>query len=292
MRVRLPAVLLFLLMISSVYSAAKTLTGVEYARPEGQSLLLDAQIPEGAGPFPAAIVVHGGAWVTGDRRQSVQPIFAPLSRAGIAWFSISYRLANVADADSALNAMASVAAVSRAVDDVRSAIAWVREHAAEYNIDPERIALVGESAGAQLASMAALRPGAVAPVQGVVAFYNPSDLGAILLNSPRIPQSVRDRLRGTPFEAMVTGVLRELSPINWVRSDEPPFLLIHGTSDSLVPFRQSVDLCNAMRTAGAKCDLYPVEDGGHGMRWWESTARQTSYKAEMIRWLRDRFGMV
>src|SRR4051794_17436219 len=113
-------------MVSSVSSYPKTYSGVEYSRPEGQSLRFDAGIPEGKGPFPGAIIVHGGAWVTGDRRISVEPLMEPLSRAGIAWFSISYRLANVVDVDSALNAVTSAVAVTNAVEDVRQAIAYVR----------------------------------------------------------------------------------------------------------------------------------------------------------------------
>src|SRR5882724_10641279 len=67
--------------------------GIEYSRPSGVRLWMDAKIPEGSGPFPAAILVHGGAWVAGSRRFDVKPLFKPLNDAGFAWFSISYRLA-------------------------------------------------------------------------------------------------------------------------------------------------------------------------------------------------------
>src|SRR6202035_311701 len=66
---------------------------VEYGRAGKSSLRLDAQIPDGPGPFPAAILVHGGGWVAGDRTSNVQPLFEPLSDAGFVWFSVSYRLA-------------------------------------------------------------------------------------------------------------------------------------------------------------------------------------------------------
>jgi alpha-L-fucosidase 2 len=275
-------------MVSQTNVFSKTYSDVEYSRPDGQSLRLDAEVPEGTGPFPATIIVHGGAWVTGDRKASVAPLFDPISKAGIAWFSISYRLANIVDADSLAKAVTSVTTVNHAIDDVRQAIAYVREHAAEYNIDPERIAIIGESAGAQLASMAVLKSGAQAPVQAVVSFYNPSDLASLIQNSPRIPVELRNRLRGTPLEMMMLNVLRELSPIRWVSKDAPPFLLIHGTNDMLVPYQQSVGLCQALKDAGASCDLTTVDGAGHGMRWWESNREFTAYKQTMTAWLRDR----
>ena len=264
---------------------AKTYSGIEYSRPNGQSLLLDASIPVGDGPFPAAIIVHGGAWVTGDRNHSVRPLFEPISHAGIAWFSISYRLAESADASSLASALMSASVVNNAVDDVRQAISYVRLHAAEYKVDPGKIALIGESAGGQLASMAALKPGAQPPVQAVVAFYSPSDLAAIVKSSPRIPAAVRNQLKGTPFEQMLMNVLRELSPITWAHPDAPAFLLIHGTNDAVVPYQQSVDMCKALQDVNTPCELIPVVGGAHGLRWWESAEPQTAYKTAMASWL-------
>jgi dipeptidyl aminopeptidase/acylaminoacyl peptidase len=78
--------------------------------------------------------------------------------------------------------------------------------------------------------------------------------------------------------------LRDLSPINWVKSDSPPFLLIHGAADAIVPYEQSERMCNKMREVGGVCELYPVQGGGHGLRWWESE-HLTAYKQHMIRWL-------
>ena len=72
---------------------AENLNDIEYGRAGKSSLLFDAHIPDGTGPFPAVILVHGGAWVAGDRINSVEPLFKPLNDAGFAWFSISYRLA-------------------------------------------------------------------------------------------------------------------------------------------------------------------------------------------------------
>ena len=258
-------------MISAEPARAELRNDVEYGRAGGTSLRLDAEIPHGRGPFPVAIIVHGGAWVTGDRRNNVEPLFHPLTQAGFAWFSISYRLAD------------NVAVFGDAIQDVQQAIRYVQSHAAEYRIDPSRIALIGESAGAQLAAMAAL-DGDKSPVRAVVSLYGPTDLVSLARTSKQIPESLRRSVEGTPFESLLLAGLAQLSPINHVRADMPPFLLIHGTSDSLVPFEQSVNFYEKARQAGARCDLYPVNGGGHGLLWWDAD-HLTGYKQHMVNWL-------
>lgn len=255
-------------MVSTGFAEVRK--GIEYSRAEGMSLQLDASIPEGAGPFAAAVVVHGGGWVRGDRRIEVAPLLPPLAGAGIAWFSIDYRLAT------------DPLHFGVAVDDVIAAVRFVRDHAAEYRIDPDRIALVGESAGGQLAAMAAL----AVPVKAVVALYTPTDLVALLDNSGLIPSQIRDRFTGTPLEALLRSRLKQLSPIANVRADMPPFLMIHGTADPLVPFDQSRAMCDKMASAGASCEVFPVRGAGHGARWWEGNpAISEAWKQKMVRWL-------
>jgi len=278
---------LVLIAAINLRAGGKSYTDVEFSRPSGYSLQLDAHVPDGDGPFPAAILVHGGAWVSGDRKRAVAPLFQPLSDAGFAWFSISYRLANPIEPKSTPTIAASAALLGGAVDDVRAAVAYVRTHAAEYNIDPHRIALIGESSGAQLSAMAALKPWPNGDVQAVVAFYCPSDLVAMIETMPMIPDTLHRAVNGTRFEEIMAGYLRELSPMHWVREDAPPFLLIHGTADTVVPFQQSVDFCSALRKSGSTCELYPVNGGGHGLRWWEPAKRLTLYKGRMAQWLTE-----
>ncbi len=284
---RLAAVVPVLLMAAiDLEAGGKAFSDIEFSRPGGYSLQMDAHVPEGEGPFPAVVIVHGGAWVTGDRKRSVEPLFKPLSDAGFAWFSISYRLANMVEPRSTPTIAATAALLGGAIDDVRAGVAYVRSHASEYNVDPHRIALVGESAGAQLAAVAALKPGRNGDVQAVVGFYCPSDLVALVQTMPMIPDSFRRAVKDTPFEQILLAYLRELSPMNWVRDGAPPFLLIHGTADTVVPFQQSVDLCSAMRKAGSTCDVYPVDGAGHGLRWWSGpNPGMTEYKQQMVRWL-------
>src|ERR1051325_9935835 len=157
---------------------------IEYARYGDQTLAFDAAIPDSGAPTPAVIVVHGGGWVRGDKRVDVEPLLAPLSDAGFAWFSIDYRLVN------------DITQFGAGIDDVKAAIRFVRAHAAQYRIDPDRIALVGESAGGQLAAMAALDRAPDLRVRGVVGFYSPTDLVSLAKNSRQVPQWIRDNVQG------------------------------------------------------------------------------------------------
>jgi alpha-L-fucosidase 2 len=273
-------------MTTNVFSATATYPrsatlrrDIEYTRVDGISLHLDASIPESTTKAPAVIIVHGGGWVRGDREFDVEPLFKPLSDAGFAWFSIDYRLAR------------DVTQFGVAINDVEQAVRFVRSHAADFNVDPANIALVGESAGGQLAAMAALRAPSDAAVKAVVALYAPTDLVTLVKNSDYIPARIRNSVRGTPWESLVMAGLAQLSPIDNVRRDMPPFLLIHGTNDPLVPFSQSTDMCSRMRQVGADCELFPIEGAGHGIRWWDSYPKYSAaYKRKMVEWLREQLG--
>ena len=111
-----------------------TLTDVEFARPAGVPLRLDASIPDSLRPQPAVILVHGGGWEAGDKRTYIRPWFDVLNRAGIAWFSVDYRLAPAWKHPAA-------------VEDIETALRWVLSNSRKYAIDPQRIAIIGESAG-------------------------------------------------------------------------------------------------------------------------------------------------
>jgi acetyl esterase len=267
----------FLTSMTMIAAAAERYNDVQFSRAGGVDLRFDASIPDGAGPFPAAIVVHGGGWVRGDRRTDVAPLFQPLADAGIAWFSIDYRL------------QADPLRFGVAVNDVEAAVQFVKEHAREYRVDPERIALIGESAGGHLAALAALN-GRIT-VKAVVALYAPTNLVALLKDSDLIPDQIRDQVRGTALEGLLMARMSQLSPIEKVRAGMPPFLLIHGTSDAIVPFDQSRAMCAKMASVGADCRLFAVPWAGHGMRRWEGTPSMRPYKREMVRWLREKFSM-
>ena len=265
------------LSMNFVLTSASVRREIEYACPDNIALRMDASIPQGSGPFPAAIIVHGGGWVRGDKEFDVEPLFAPLSEAGFAWFSINYRLTT------------DWAHFGEAVADVESAIRFVKAHAGEYRVDAGRIGLLGESAGGQLAGMAALRGAPGTNVRGVVLLYAPTDLVTLAKNSEYIPEPFRGTVMSLPFTDMIVDRLAKLSPALNVKAGMPPFLLIHGTEDPLVPYEQSLSFREKARAVGAECDLYPVPGAGHGLRWWERNgAIARPYKREIVRWLTQR----
>ena len=270
----------FVIMSQTLYAAPpRLIRGFEYAESAAGRLRFDAYLPSSTTPTPAAIIVHGGGWVGGDRRTNVEPLFQPLADAGFAWFSISYSLAT------------NPLEFGSAVSDVEAAVRFIRSHATEYHIDPDRIALVGESAGGQLAAMAAL--GADSGVSAVVAIYAPTDLVALARSSPLIPEAIRKQLTGTVWANLILARLGQMSPLQAVRPDMPPFLLIHGDADPLVPIGQSRAMCESMTAVGAACQLFAVPGGGHGIRAWESSSAQSEpYKREMVEWLHQHLPLV
>ena len=128
------------------------------------SLRLDAHVPPGKGPFPAVILVHGGGWTAGNKTANfVLPLFQPLTETGYTWFTIDYRLAPQYP-------------YPAAVEDVQSAIVFVKQHAGEYKVNTNRIALMGESAGAHLVNLVGARNQPPYDVAAVVSFYGPIDM--------------------------------------------------------------------------------------------------------------------
>ena len=280
MLARIWAVFPLLLSMTTVLGASvqfEAKRDIEFCQVDGVSLRMDASLPKNVDTVPAAIIVHGGGWVRGDRRADVTPLFAPLNEAGFAWFSIDYRL------------VSNVTQFGYGIEDVESAVRFVRSHASEFHIDPDKLALIGESAGGQLAAMAALRLPKES-IRAVVALYTPTDLVALLKNSNYVPAQIRDSVEGTPWENIVLAGLSRLSPIENVRPDMPPFLFIHGTADPLVPFEQSTAMCRRMKQAGASCQVFALNGAGHGIRWWESSPRYDVYKRTMTDWLQIQLG--
>jgi acetyl esterase len=253
--------------------AAKVTNSIVYTtRPSGP-LQLDASIPDGPGPFAAIIIVHGGGFSRGNKVTYVPPIFQPLTRGGFAWFSIDYRLAPNATAKDQ-------------IDDTLTALAWVHAHAAEYKVDPKRIALLGESAGAYLVDYAAMIAPSSTPIAAVVSFYGPADL-----TIRSIPGKMSDAMQ-TFFgvTAQTTDVdtqLLKMSPYTMVRGGLPPFLLLHGTADEQVPYQQSPRFCEALKAKGNRCELFTVQGARHGMGQWEENSDQLAYKEKVVAWLKE-----
>lgn len=252
-------------------------TDIEYAQAGGESLKLDAFVPEGKEPFPAVIFVHGGGWSVGNRTDGNDPLFAPVAQRGIAWFTISYRLAPKHN-------------YPAPIEDVHAAIRWVKAHAAEYNIDPQRLALVGESAGGQIVAQAAVLAKDDTQVAAVVPFYAPVDFIADMERRGGLSTSMRGLFgrKEAKADAATMQLLKEASPINHIKPGLPPFLLVHGTGDMSVLYAWSPQFQAKLKAAGVPCDLITIPDGAHGMARWESFAPE--YKEQVADWLARQLG--
>ena len=248
-------------------------TDIVFASAGGTNLTLDAFVPQGEGPFPTCILVHGGAWMNGTKTSYITPLFEPLSKAGFTWFTINYRLAPQHR-------------FPACIEDVESAIRWVKTHAPEYKADPQRIALIGESAGGQLVSLAGVRAYDGTRVAAVVPFYAPHDMALRVKQCPSAPAWVEPLFGVKELNDAAWQALRDASPINQIRPGLPPYLLIHGTKDDKVPFEQSLGFQEKMRAAGNSCDLIAIEGGSHGMGGWEKI--DPSYKEKLVAWLREK----
>ena len=248
-------------------------TDIVFATCGGTNLTLDAFVPQGEGPFPTCILVHGGAWMNGSKASYITPLFEPLSKAGFAWFTINYRLAPQHR-------------FPACIEDVESAIRWVKAHAKEYKADPQRIALIGDSAGGQLVSLAGVRAQADTRVGAVVPFYAPHDMALRVQQSPSVPAWVTPLFGIVEMNNAAWLALRDASPINHIRPGLPPYLLIHGTKDDKVPFEQSLLFQEKMKAAGNACDLIAIPGGAHGMGGWEKL--DPGYKDKLVAWLREK----
>lgn len=281
------SIFLALACAAVLVSGAVDEKGVEYGRPNGHPLLLDLHVPDGPGPFPAAILVHGGGFDGGSRATNMAPTFQPLADAGFAWFSIDYRMApefRFADARA----------------DVDAAITWVKANARTYKVDPAKIVLAGESAGGFLVNYAATHETPATKLAAVVDIYGPADYEKIARQRQAYPSrfnmtSITGHQKNggsiaffgaEGYDEASFAKLNAISPIYAVHRGMPPLLAIHGTRDDQVPYEQSPMLCEAMHRVGARCDIITVEAGGHGMGTWKD-ADQQHYKTDLIAWLKQ-----
>jgi acetyl esterase len=270
LRFRLTIPLLVLSFFAS-RAGAEELRDVQFAEAGGVALKLDAHIPEGAGPFRGAILVHGGGWIGGDKQQYITYIFKPLADANFVWISINYRLAPKF-------------IFPAPADDVELAIQYVRKNAAKFKIDPDRIALIGESAGGHLVSYVGARE-KNHEIAAVVSLYGVHDFVAAAVEWKPVPTELYQLFGISAVEATNVSKLVQGSPVTFIHKDMPPYLLMHGSKDEDVPYEQSVEMCKAMKAAGAKCDLVTVKGGVHGMDHWEPHPELLWYKKTLVDWL-------
>jgi acetyl esterase/lipase len=211
------------------------------------------------------VAIHGGAFRTGDKGGEPAGVFVAR---GFAVAAINYRLSQHA-------------VFPAQIEDCKAAVRWLRANASQYGYDPDRVASYGASAEKHLAAMlgtagdvAALdvgaNPGISSRVQAVVDFFGPTDFlqmdahrlseKAMIHDTPDSPES---QLVGGPIRDNPEKVARA-NPITYVTPEDPPFLIVHGDADLLVPHHQSVLLEAALRKAGVRVRLVTIPGGPHG----------------------------
>jgi acetyl esterase len=265
--------LLLAVSLAAGLSLAEMRTDVEFVKRGKETLTLDAYVPDGAGPFPAVIIVHGGGFVRGDKQTYVKPLFPVLTDAGFAWFTINYRLAPKTR-------------FPEPVQDVEDAVRWVMSHAREYKVDPNRVALTGESAGGHLVSYVAVTSAKELGLRTVIPIYAPHDLLGRAKDQGKPSENVQAFVGvGPELTPEATEKLRKASPFYFANKHMPPILLIHGTKDQQVPYEQSVRMRAKLQELGVPCDLITVSDGAHGMGSWDKLPSQ-DWKPKLVEWLR------
>ncbi len=252
-------------------SSFAVLRDVEYANVGGRSLRLDLYLPDNAtAPLPLIVWVHGGGWVSGNKNLSANGAQVRQTARGYALASIEYRLSSVAQFPAQIN-------------DCKAAIRWLRANAARFNLDPNRIGVWGSSAGGHLVALLGTSGGVSelegevggnlefsSRVQAVVDWYGPANL--LTMEAQDLPCSLIDHNSILSPESLLIGCAvqscaeraRAASPTHYVTPDEPPFLLMHGTNDCLVPPLQSQELFDLLRANGVAATLRFIQGEGHG----------------------------
>lgn len=250
-------------------------SGVAYAMPLGcRPLKLDLWVPRADTPPPLVVWVHGGAFMLGDRRtlpETLRPdqLFEALVAAGLAVATVDYRLSLEASFPAQLH-------------DLKAAVRYLRSYAAELGLDDGRVGVWGESAGGHLAALVGLTgrnpslegdlgvTGPSSEVSAVVDWYGPTDLEAQpdVVTPPVIADRLPEDARGLSPEALLLRgadvVMRAVaSPVVHVSPESPPFLLVHGTADQVVPYRHSEILAARLKSAGVPHRLVPVDGADH-----------------------------
>lgn len=226
-------------------------SNIPFAKPDGVQLSMDIYRPPQVGRYPALVVIYGGAWRAGTPAANAA-FNRYMAAQGYTVFAIDYRHAPRYRFPAQL-------------EDVRTALAFVRAHAVEYEADGDRIALLGRSAGGHLAMLAAYQPDAP-PVQAVVSYYGPFNLTAGYADPPEPdPIDVRAVLRaflgGTPAEK--PDLYRAASPASYVTRSLPPTLLIHGRRDHIVELKFAQGMYQRLQSVKSPAALLEIPWAEH-----------------------------
>lgn len=264
---------------------------LEYARytHEGQErpLYLDLYRPAAQQAVPLLIYIHGGGWIEGSKDSCPGETFA---RHGYAVACVDYRLASASGCPATLSFPVQI-------HDVKAAVRWLRQHAAEYGLDPEHFGALGDSSGGHLAALLGVSHGVAElegtanlgvsdAVQAVADWYGPVDVTqgpVVFQDNPCTtpPETLIKNYGGeeTPYyywtlawgtflggslaDPQVLLRARQASPLTYVDANDPPFLIIHGEADGMVPIGQSKRLADALEHAGVEVTFIPLPGAGH-----------------------------
>jgi acetyl esterase/lipase len=239
---------------------------------------LDLYLPPGDGPFPVVVNIHGGGFKLGDKSMVDQELGQALLDAGYAIASIDYRLSGEAT-------------FPAAVLDVKAAVRFLRANAATYNLNPDKIAAFGQSAGGNLASMLgtagdvaefddpSLGNGGVSSrVQAVINWFGPNDFGQMDAQAKAQGCSASDQTHtnADSFESLYLGapvpdvpeLVQQANPMTYITPDDPPFLIQKGDQDCTVPIENTKMLADALAAAGLDVQYDLLARVGHGDGWF------------------------
>jgi acetyl esterase/lipase len=225
---------------------------------------LDLYLPRAGEKLPLIIRIHGGAWLAGSK-ESEGPMDYP--REGFAVASINYRLSQHA-------------VFPAQIQDCKAAVRYLRANAQKYNLDPNRFAVWGASAGGHLAALLGTTGdvnefdvgenlSVSSRVQAVVDYFGPTDF--LQMEEHRLPNGMIHNTPDSPESKLIGGLIQDnpekaakANPITYVTKDDPPFLIVHGDMDPLVPHHQSELLEAALKKEGVPVSFYTVKGAGHG----------------------------
>jgi acetyl esterase/lipase len=239
---------------------------IEYTKVEDISLKLHLITPRDVkGPLPLIVYVQGSAWGPQNTFNNV-PQLSELAKNGYVVATVQYRTS----AQSLFPAQ---------IQDVKTAIRFLKAHASDYKIDPNKVGVWGDSSGGHTASLVGTTNDIAkfegvgyndqsSKVQAVVDFYGPTDF----LRMNDFPSDIDHNAANSPESRLIGGPIQEnpekaqeANPINYITSDDAPFLIMHGDQDRLMPYNQSVLLYNALKAADHEVTMYKVEGAGHGI---------------------------
>jgi acetyl esterase/lipase len=235
---------------------------VVYATLGARQMHLDLFLPKTRkGPFPAVVYIHGGGWSAGNRT-AFQRQAAYMATKGYVGACIEYRLSGEAKYPAALY-------------DSKAAVRWLRANAARYNVDPDRIAAAGGSAGGHLVGLLGTTAGMPAydgdeGATGVssrvvaVAAFNPAmDFVDFGKRSEGSADNSVAAFLGATYQQNPK-LWEQASPTCLVTAKSAPFLFLHGNADTTVPYRQSVEMMQKLKAAGVRAELFTAAGAKHG----------------------------